>query len=53
MSIINIKVKRKKSLSKYISSDLLNSIYKKAMINESLFGDTNFHWKKIASYLDI
>jgi alkylation response protein AidB-like acyl-CoA dehydrogenase len=31
----------------------LHFFYKKAMINESLFGDTNFHWEKIATFLDI
>ena len=31
----------------------LHLYYKKAMINESLFGDTRFHWARVSNYIDI
>lgn len=31
----------------------LHLYYKKAMINESLFGDTRFHWTRVSKYIDI
>ncbi|MBH42976.1 MAG: hypothetical protein CL787_05625 [Chloroflexi bacterium] len=31
----------------------LHLYYKKAMINESLFGDTRFHWDRVSNYIDI
>tara|TARA_B100000029_G_C17419149_1_gene903636 strand:- start:135 stop:1115 length:981 start_codon:yes stop_codon:yes gene_type:complete len=31
----------------------LHLYYKKAMINESLFGDTRFHWARVSRYIDI